>query len=117
MVLSKPASLCPWTWTASAPGSTKYLLAFAACGRGESDDLHVLVQYYGVPLLLTITPTRSCSTRPAASTRPSFLRRRTDGSEIGRMRATYLITERPNGRRIAALAVHTPDDGARPSFG
>lgn len=31
----------------------EYLRAFAACGRGESDDLRVLLHYYGVPLLLT----------------------------------------------------------------
>jgi hypothetical protein len=30
-----------------------YLEAYAACGRGESDDLRALLQYYGVPLLLT----------------------------------------------------------------
>jgi hypothetical protein len=32
---------------------TEYLLAFAACGRGASDDLGALMDYYGVPLLLT----------------------------------------------------------------
>ncbi len=31
----------------------EYLRAFAACGRGESDDLRVLLEYYGVPLFLT----------------------------------------------------------------
>jgi hypothetical protein len=31
----------------------EYLRAFGAVGRGESDDLHMLMQYYGVPLLLT----------------------------------------------------------------
>jgi NTF2-like protein (DUF6841) len=31
----------------------EYLAAFAACGRGESDDLRALLKYYGVPLLLT----------------------------------------------------------------
>jgi hypothetical protein len=31
----------------------EYLAAFAACGRGESDDLDALLHYYGVPLLLT----------------------------------------------------------------
>jgi hypothetical protein len=36
-----------------------------------------------------------------------FSRQRADGSEIGRLRATYLITVGPNGRRISALAVHT----------
>jgi hypothetical protein len=36
-----------------------------------------------------------------------FSRQRTDGSEIGRLRATDLITEGPNGRRISAVAVHS----------
>ena len=31
----------------------EYLRAFAACGRGESDDLQTLLDYYGVPLLLS----------------------------------------------------------------
>jgi hypothetical protein len=35
-----------------------------------------------------------------------FSRRRADGSEIGRLRVTYLITVCANGRRISALAVH-----------
>jgi hypothetical protein len=30
-----------------------YLLAFAACGRGASDDLGALMHYYGVPLIVT----------------------------------------------------------------
>ena len=36
-----------------------------------------------------------------------FARRRADGSEIGRLRATYLIIDSDRGRRISALAVHT----------
>ena len=35
-----------------------------------------------------------------------FSRRRADGAEIGRIRATYLITDGSDGRRISALAVH-----------
>ena len=35
-----------------------------------------------------------------------FSRRRADGAEIGRLRATYLITDGSDGRRIAARAVH-----------
>jgi hypothetical protein len=30
-----------------------YLRAFAACCRGDSDDVRSLLEYYGVPLLLT----------------------------------------------------------------
>jgi hypothetical protein len=36
-----------------------------------------------------------------------FSRRRADGSEIGRIRATYLIIDSGHGRCISALAVHT----------
>lgn len=35
-----------------------------------------------------------------------FVRRRADGSEIGRIEATYLVTEGPGGRRMAALVLH-----------
>ena len=36
-----------------------------------------------------------------------FSRRRRDGSEVGRLTATYLVTGASKGRRISALAVHT----------
>ena len=34
----------------------EYLEVYAACGRGETDDLTVLLDYYLVPLLLTAEP-------------------------------------------------------------
>ena len=34
--------------------------------------------------------------------------RRSSGSEIGRLTATYLVTDGAAGRRISVLAVHTP---------
>ena len=37
----------------------------------------------------------------------AFSRRRKDASEIGRLRATYLITDGAHGRPISALVVHT----------
>jgi hypothetical protein len=37
-----------------------------------------------------------------------FSRRRADGSELGRLAATYLITAGTRGRRISALIVRTP---------
>ena len=40
--------------------------------------------------------------------RGTFSRRRRDGGEIGRLTATYLVTDGSVGRRIAALAVHSP---------
>ena len=64
----------------------EYLSAFAACGRGESDTASLLA-YYGVPL---------------------FSRQRSDGSEISRLTASYLVTDGPMGRRISVLAVHSP---------
>ena len=39
--------------------------------------------------------------------RARFARLRADGSEISRLEATYLITDRPAGRRISALVVHS----------
>jgi hypothetical protein len=43
-----------------------------------------------------------------AGHRAHFLRLRADGSEISRLEVTYLITDRPEGRRISALVVHSP---------
>jgi hypothetical protein len=119
----------------------EYLDTFAACGRGESDDLRTLLQYYGVPLLLTSDQGSVALTTEdevlsavrrqidgmraaryhrseklssdvvalnatSALHTAEFSRQRADGSEIGRLRATYLITAGPNGCRISALAVH-----------
>ena len=119
----------------------EYLAAFAACGRGESDDLRALLKYYGVPLLLTTDEAAVALTtqdevvnavrrqidgmRAAGYDRSETLdseivamnatsalhtaeysRRRADGTEIGRLRVTYLLTVSPHGRRISALAVH-----------
>ena len=38
--------------------------------------------------------------------RGSFSRRRRDGTEVGRLTATYLVTRTRDDRRISALAVH-----------
>jgi hypothetical protein len=40
--------------------------------------------------------------------RGTFSRRRSDGEEIGRLTATYLVTVGAAGPRISVLAVHTP---------
>lgn len=40
--------------------------------------------------------------------RGTFSRQRRDGGEISRLTATYLVTDGPVGRRIAALVVHSP---------
>ena len=120
----------------------EYLAAFAACGRGESDDFRALLRYYGVPLVLTTDEAaialvteeevlnavgRQIQGMRAAGYQRSealssdivvinattalqtaeFARQRADGSEIGRLRASYLITAGPSGRRISTLAVHS----------
>jgi hypothetical protein len=120
----------------------EYVRVFEACGRGASDDISRLMDYYGVPLLLTTeatvvalmteqevlaavhdqisgmraagydrsetldSETTSVNATTALHT-AGFSRRRADGSEIGRLRATYLIIDSERGRRISALAVHT----------
>ena len=38
--------------------------------------------------------------------RGTFVRRRSDGGEIGRLTATYLVTDGTAGRRISVVAVH-----------
>jgi hypothetical protein len=40
--------------------------------------------------------------------RGTFSRRRRDGGEISRLTVTYLVTDGSVGRRISALAVHSP---------
>ena len=120
----------------------EYLDEFAACGRGESDT-GSLLEFYGVPLLITtdggffapasgdqvvaavqqqvdgmradaydrseildseVTVLNSAS----ALYRGTFSRQRSDGSEINRLTATYLVTDGAAGRRISVLAVHSP---------
>ena len=39
--------------------------------------------------------------------RGTFSRQRSDGAEISRLTATYLVTDGSTGRRISALAVHS----------
>jgi hypothetical protein len=120
----------------------EYLDAFAACGRGEA-DADALLEYYGVPLLLTtengffaltsddqviaalqpqVDGMRAAAydrseildsevtvlNFASALYRGTFSRQRSDGGEISRLTATYLVTEGAVGRRISVLAVHTP---------
>jgi hypothetical protein len=40
--------------------------------------------------------------------RGTFSRQRSDGREISRLTATYLVTDGAAGRRISVLAVHSP---------
>ena len=41
--------------------------------------------------------------------RGTFSRQRSDGGEITRLSATYLVTDGAAGRRISVLAVHSPE--------
>ena len=120
-----------------------YLRAYAACCRGDSDDVGQLLDYYGVPLLLTTDASALALTRSedvvdvvgqqverlraadydrtttldsetsllnatTALHRADFSWLRADGSEIARLRVTYVITDGVGGRRISALVVGTP---------
>ena len=120
----------------------EYLDAFAACGRGETET-GALLEYYGVPLLLTTDGGSAALTSDeqvvaalqqqvegmraagyarteilgsevavvnsaSALYRGTFSRQRGDGDEIGRLTATYLVTDGAAGRRISVLAVHSP---------
>jgi hypothetical protein len=120
----------------------EYLDAFAAGGRGESDT-GSLLEFYGVPLLITtdggfFAPASGDQVvaavqqqvdgmRAAAYDRSeildsevtvlnstsalywgTFSRQRSDGGEISRLTATYLVTDGAAGRRISVLAVHSP---------
>jgi hypothetical protein len=40
--------------------------------------------------------------------RGTFSRQRSDGGEISRLTATYLVTDGSIGRRMSALAIHSP---------
>lgn len=122
----------------------EYLERFVACARGQLDPAAML-EFYGVPLLMTSgqgaldltseaavaaaledqvaqlratgyhdSVTLRCEhtliNRHSASIHGEFSRRRADGTEIGRLSATYLVAEAPS-RRIRVLAVH--DSSAR----
>ena len=120
----------------------EYLAAFAACGRGETDTPSLL-EYYGVPLLLTTDDgffALTSDEQVVAAVQPqvegmraagyarteilgfevtllnstSALQKGTfaylgsDGGEIRRLTATYLVTDGTVGPRISLLAVHSP---------
>jgi hypothetical protein len=119
----------------------QYLKALAARGRGESDDLAALLEYYAVPLVVateeaaealtatedvmgfarkqvdgmraanydhteTLDSEVTALNTTSALYRADFVRQRADGSEIGRLGVTYLITDGPAGLRISAVAIH-----------
>jgi hypothetical protein len=120
----------------------EYLEVFAACGRGER-DAGSLLDYYGVPLVVTtddgafglasgdevvavlrqqvegahaagyahtevLDSEVTVVNATSALYRGTFSRRTSEGDEIGRLTATYLVTDGAVGRRISVLAVHSP---------
>lgn len=114
-----------------------YLEVFEACGRGAEDGIGRLLDCYDVPFVLgtddgvlaltseaDVTRALQLQMRPVTTAAKSRLRRRGpdtvsalyrallsrecgDGTEMGRLRVTYLITDGPAGRRISALLVHS----------
>lgn len=124
------------TWFAS------YVAEFTALGRGDTQDLGRLLDYYAAPLwfsadagsvaLTTETQIRAAVQRQIGDLRvagydrsqelaagePSILngscavyttafsRHRADGSEINRVKVTYLITEGASGHRFSAIVIH-----------
>jgi hypothetical protein len=90
----------------------EYLDAFAACGRGEVvaavqeqvDGMRAAA--YGRSEILDSEVTVLNST--SALYRGTFSRQRSDGGEISRLTATYLVTDGAAGRCISVLAVHSP---------
>lgn len=76
----------------------------AAAVRRQVDDLRA-DDYDRTEQLTaaTVVLNRTCATHRAL-----LSRRRRDGSEIARLEATYLITGAVEGRRIAAIVVHSP---------
>ncbi len=66
--------------------------AMLSAGYDRSDELDAQ----------TTVLNRCCAIR-----RGRFARLRADGSEISQLEATYLITDRAEGRRITAIIVHS----------
>lgn len=121
---------------------SSYFADFVALGRGEVDDVRLILAHYGVPLMLSsdagclvltdeaqvlaaarqqidgmlsagydrseeLDAETTILNRCCALRRGRFARLRADGSEISQLEATYVIIERPEGRRISAIIVHS----------
>src|SRR5215470_3727367 len=147
--MPSPATECIATvWSGAVDGNEvsgwfdEYLVAFGACGRGETDTSSLLA-FYGVPMLLTTDDgflALTSSDEVVAAVQPQvdgmraagyarseilhsevtvlnatsalyrgiFSHHRSDGGEIRRLTATYLVTDGAASRRISVLAVHSP---------
>ena len=74
-----------------------------AMAQRQVDGMRRADYHHSEVLDLEVSPLNSVS----ALVRGTFSRRRRDGSEVGRLTATYLVTGAPDGRRISALSVHS----------
>lgn len=75
----------------------------AAVIQQQADDMRTAGYARTETLGSEVTVLNSAS----ALYRGTFSRQRSDGGEIGRLTATYLVTDGAAGRRISVLAVHT----------
>lgn len=74
-----------------------------AAAQRQVDGMRSAGYDHSVVLELEVSPLNTVT----ALCRGHFSRRHRDGTEIGRLTATYLVTGAPDGRRISALAVHS----------
>lgn len=75
-----------------------------AMARQQVDGMRAAGYDHSDVLDLEVEPVNALT----ALCRGTFSRRHRDGSEIGRLGATYVVTGPPDGRRISVLALHGP---------
>jgi hypothetical protein len=75
-----------------------------AMAQRQVDGMRAVDYDHSDVLDLEITPVNSAS----ALCSGEFSRRRPDGSEIGRLRVSYVVTTAGDSRRISVLLVHRP---------
>jgi hypothetical protein len=78
----------------------------AAAAQQQVDGMRAADYDHGEVLHFEVEVTILNAT--SALYRGTFSRQRGNGGEISRLTATYLVADGPVGRRIAALAVHSP---------
>ena len=76
-----------------------------AAAQRQIDGMHAADYHHSDALSSEVTVLNATS----ALYRGAFSRRRVDGSQISQLTVTYLVTDGSAGRRISALALHTPD--------
>jgi hypothetical protein len=93
---------------ASGSGATVFLALTSddqvvAAVQQQIDGMHAAGYHRSEILGSEVTVLNSTS----ALYRGTFSRRRSDGGEISRLTATYLVTDGARGRRFSMLAVHS----------